>query len=104
MAFCNLPLQCGKVHIVPTSHLDLGVDVEEGEESVHVYQGLPGLSVHRAEEVEREGELEEQAVHHHQVSHGHRACATATAALRHAQDAQLDSSSRVSLLDTRSEK
>ena len=55
-------------------YLDLGVDTEQGEEGVHVYERLPGLSVHGAQEVEGKGELEEQAVHHDQVSHRHRTC------------------------------
>lgn len=59
-----------------TSYLDPGVDTEQCEKSVHVYEGLPGLSVDCTQEVEREGELEEQAVHHHQVSHGHRTYVT----------------------------
>lgn len=57
-----------------TSYLDLGVDAEQREEGVHVNQGLPGLPVHGAQEVEGQGELEEQAVDHHQVSHRHRPC------------------------------
>lgn len=61
-----------------TRYLDLGVDAEQGEERVHVNQGLSGLSVHCAQEIEGKGELEEQAVHHHQVSHGHRSCNTTT--------------------------
>lgn len=62
----------------PISYLDLGVDAEQGEKSVHVYQSLSGLSVHGAQEVEGERELEEQAVHHHQVSHCHRTCRKTT--------------------------
>lgn len=57
-----------------TSYLDLGVDAEQREEGVHVNQGLPGLPVHGAQEVEGQGELEEEAVDHHQVSHRHRPC------------------------------
>lgn len=61
-----------------TGYLDLGVNTEQGEKNVHVYQRLPGLSVDCAQKVEREGELEEQAVHHHQVSNRHRSFVRAT--------------------------
>lgn len=66
------------MHVEATLYLDLGVDAEQGEERVHVNQGLSGLSVHCAQEIEGKGELEEQAIHHHQVSHGHRSCTTTT--------------------------
>lgn len=61
-----------------TSYLDLGVNTEQGEKNVHVYQGLSGLSVDCAQEVERKGELKEQSVHHHQVSNRHRSFVRAT--------------------------
>lgn len=64
----------GGGRVKATSYLDLRVDAEQREESVHVNQGLPCLPVHGAQEVEREGELEEQAVDHHQVSHSHGPC------------------------------
>lgn len=66
------------MRVEATRYLDLGVDAEQGEECVHVNQGLSGLSVHCAQEIEGKRELEEQAVHHHQVSHGHRSCTTTT--------------------------
>ena len=76
--FCESLPQSGSEHVWPRRYLDPGVDAEQSEKSVHVYQSLSGLSVHCAQEVEREGELEEQTVHHHQVSHGHRTCMKAT--------------------------
>lgn len=70
-----------EVRVEATRYLDLSVDTEQGEERVHVNQGLSGLSVHCAQEIEGKGELEEQAVDHHQVSHGHRSCNTTTETL-----------------------
>lgn len=56
------------------TYLDFSVEAEQSEKSVHVDESLPGLSVNCAQEVEGEGELKKQAVHHHQVSHRHRTC------------------------------
>lgn len=66
-----------------TSYLDLGVNTQQGEKSVHIYQGLPGLSVHSAQKIEGKRELEEQAIHHHQVSYSHCAYMTASEQLRY---------------------
>ena len=54
-----------------TTDLDLGLDIEQGEHGLHVDERLPQLPVHGAEEVERDRELEEQPVHHDQVTHRH---------------------------------
>lgn len=43
--------KCEEARDRPISYLYLGVDVEQGEKSVHVYKGLSGLSVHCTQEV-----------------------------------------------------
>ena len=48
--------------------LDLAVLAEQAEHAVHVEQRLLDLAVHHAEEVERDVELDQQAVHQHQVA------------------------------------
>src|SRR5256885_341870 len=50
--------------------LDLAVLGEEAKHPVHVEQRLLDLAVHHAEEVERDVELDEKAVHQHQVAEG----------------------------------
>mmetsp|Transcript_21144 Transcript_21144/g.36292 ORF Transcript_21144/g.36292 Transcript_21144/m.36292 type:complete len:327 (-) Transcript_21144:639-1619(-) len=52
--------------------LDGGLLVEEGEHGLHVNQRLAYLAVHRAQKVEGQRQLEQQAVHHHQVTQRHR--------------------------------
>lgn len=48
---------------------DGGGLAEEGEHSLHVDEGLTHLPVHRPQEIKRQRELEQQTVHHHQISH-----------------------------------
>ena len=54
--------------------LDAGVEAEEVEHPLHVDERLPHITVHGAQEEQRHRQLEEQSVHHHQVSHCHSAC------------------------------
>ena len=44
---------------------------EEVEHGLHVYEGLSDVPVDRAQEVEWDGQLEQQPIHHHQVTHSH---------------------------------
>ena len=56
-----------------TTCLDFGPEFVQVEQSLHVDQRLPDVAVHRAQEVERDGELKKQAIDHHQVADRHRA-------------------------------
>lgn len=47
------------------------VDAEQVEHVLHVDERLANVPIHGAQEVEGNGELEQQTVHHHQVSNSH---------------------------------
>lgn len=50
---------------------DFWRDIEETEHCVHVNEWLSNLSVYRTQKVQRERQLEEEAIHHHKVTHSH---------------------------------
>lgn len=52
-------------------YLDPGLHGHECEHGLHVDERLADLAVHGAQEAQRDGQLEQQAVHHHQVAHRH---------------------------------
>lgn len=55
------------------TYLYPGLHRHQSEHGLHVDEGLPHLPVHRAQEAQRDGELEQQTVHHHQIAHRHAA-------------------------------
>ena len=57
--------------IIQSTYSDLRLQFEQGKHGLHVDEGLFRLPVHGAEEVEGNGELEQESVDHHQVSHRH---------------------------------
>lgn len=55
------------------SDLDPGLHRHERKHGLHVDERLPHFAVHRAQETQRDRQLEQQPVHHHQVAHCHMA-------------------------------
>jgi len=75
------------VNYVVFFYLYGGVKLEEAKHSLHVNKGLPRLTVDGAEKIERNGQLEQQTVHHHQITHRH--CSYTRTHTRHSGHAQL---------------
>ena len=55
-------------------HLNAGVHIKQVKHVLHVDERLSDVAVHRPQEVERERQLEQEPVNHHQVSNSHTAC------------------------------
>ena len=56
------------------SNLDFCIHGHQSKHGLHVNQGLSNFSVYWSKEPKRHWQLEQQAIHHNQVSHCHISC------------------------------
>lgn len=52
-------------------YLYSGMKLQQTEHCLHVNKSLPCLAVNRAKKVERNGQLKQQSIHHHQIAYSH---------------------------------